>query len=150
MPRPLPPVEHRFKPGQSGNPAGQQKHNPEIKALRRMTHAEIAEVGSLIVAGDVPTLKHIVKSSIGKDSESKEHSVLKVWFASCALKAISKGDSNSLNVLLDRIVGKVKTEIEMTGAGGGPMLMAHMTLEDVRKEYDRLIQEEIESRGKPK
>ena len=45
----------------------------------------------------------------------KEASVLKVWFASVASKAISKGDIAPLSILLDRIAGKVKEHIKHEG-----------------------------------
>jgi hypothetical protein len=126
-----------FVKGQPAGP-GRPKLPEEVKLVKRMTHIHIAELAADVIAGNVESLKSIVK-----DPNS---TAIKVAYATCVLKAIQKGDVFSLNAVLDRIVGKVKTEIEVTGPNGGPILMAHMTLDDVRREYDRLLNEEFEAR----
>lgn len=99
------PEGKRFKKGQSGNPLGAALHNQDLKKVRRLTHEQVAEVGSMILEGNIEGLESI--------RQNEDSSVLKVWFASVAMKAIMKGDANSLSVVLDRIVGKVKTQVEV-------------------------------------
>jgi len=104
MPR-KPPEGKRFQKGQSGNPRGAAAHNPALKAVRRMTQDDVAAIGQMIVEGNLAALQAV------KDDSSA--SVLKVWFASVAVKAISRGDAVALNAILDRIVGKTKNQLEL-------------------------------------
>lgn len=82
-----------------------------MKQIRRLTREEVSEIGSLILEGNLEKLQSV--------RDQPEASVLKVWFASVAVKAISKGDAHALTIILDRIVGKVKDTIELTGRDGG-------------------------------
>lgn len=106
-----------FKPGGVGNPLGGGAHNPELNRVRRMTKEEVSEVGALILSKDLEALQEIVASASNKNAnyDPKKYSVLKIWFASIAVKAIQKGDPLALNAILNRIVGKVPEEIKHTG-----------------------------------
>lgn len=70
------------------------------------------------------------------------HSGLKVWFASCALTAIKKGDAGTLNVLLDRVIGRSTYEVRLRPAQSdepeAPKLMEHMSDDEIEAEYRRL------------
>lgn len=102
-----------IKPGEIRNPLGGGSHNPDMKEVRRLTKEQVAEIGTLILTGNLEKLQSI--------KDEKSASVLKIWFASVAIKAISRGDAHSLSVILDRIVGKVKDQLELTGKDGGPI-----------------------------
>ena len=106
MPKGIPPKEHQFKKGEVRNPLGAGAHNKELKAIKKLTQKELAEVATLILRNNVEELK-----AVGTDPDS---SVLKVWICSVAAAAIKRGDALALNVLLDRIVGKVKDVVETT------------------------------------
>jgi hypothetical protein len=94
-----------FEPGNKMG-KGASCHNPALKVVRRMTHDDVAEIGQLIVEGNLEKLQAV--------KDDKNASVLKVWMCSVAIKAISRGDATALNALLDRIVGKVKDKVEVT------------------------------------
>lgn len=144
MANPNPAPHRRFKPGQSGNPKGNALP-PVVKTIRHLTHAHIAEIGTLILNGDVPALREVVQSIKSPDpGVSKKYTAMQVWFATCALKAIAKGDVYALNAFLDRVVGRVRQEIEVTGSNGGPILLAHMTDEDIEARYRELKQKMLE------
>ena len=96
-----------FQAGKSGNPLGAAVHNPEVKAIRRLTQADVADIGSLILEGNVEKLKEV--------QMDPTTTVLRVWICSVAIKAINRGDAQALNALLDRIVGKAKDVLEFTG-----------------------------------
>lgn len=132
MANPNPSKKGQFKPGQSGNPQGGKLHNPELRAIKRLTSAEVAEIGSLIVKKNIAGLQ-----AVAKDPES---SALKVWMAAIAIKGIKSGDASKLDVLLNRITGKVKERIELSGEDGGPIrsVVGNMTKEERLAEIRRL------------
>lgn len=95
-----------FKKGEVHNPLGAGAHNKELRAVKRLTQQEIAEVGGFILQNNLESLKEV--------KANPASSVFKVWICSVAITAINKGDAQALNVLLDRIVGKVKEENKLT------------------------------------
>lgn len=94
------PVGHKFGKGATC-------HNQELKKIRRMTHEEIADIGQLIVTSNLQKLKEI--------RESPDSNALSVWMSSIAVKGITTGDHSALDVILNRIVGKVKETVENIG-----------------------------------
>jgi N-acetylglucosamine kinase-like BadF-type ATPase len=101
-----PPIEHQFKKGSSGNPLGGKLHNQEIRKLKNLTEAELVEVGSLVVKGSIAELQAL--------SKNPNCTALTAMMASVAAKAINKGDAQALDILLNRIVGKVKDRVEQS------------------------------------
>lgn len=97
----------RFPKGVSGNPAGRP---PDVlgRQMRQLTAQEFAEIANLIVKGSIEELRKIVKD--------ESQSAIKVMVAATAVKIISKGDMHSLDILLNRLVGKVKDQIEHSGS----------------------------------
>jgi hypothetical protein len=104
MPK-IPPIGKRFQPGQVANPLGGKAHNPVVKAIKRMTNDDLADVGSLILAGNKEALKEAIYNP--------ETPNLKLWLCTSALRAIERGDDSTLLALLDRILGKVKDTSEV-------------------------------------
>lgn len=74
--RPLPPVEHQFKPGQSGNPGGRPKGTSLTAVLRRVLEREHQgrPIGELLVerlvkealSGKLPHLKEVLDRVEGR------------------------------------------------------------------------------------
>src|SRR4051812_31581776 len=96
-----PPVHGQIKPGEVRNPEGGRAHyqgrvNSNIKKL---TGAEVEEIGYLILTNNRDALKVIAKDETA--------SVLKVWVATCVARAIGRGDAHVLDLLLNRFVGKI-------------------------------------------
>jgi hypothetical protein len=88
-----PPPEHtRWKPGQSGNIAGRPKREMTADSVALMIEKYMLMSQSSLVA-------------IVKDPESKG---IEALAASACLSAITKGDWNAVNSMLDRSIGKVK------------------------------------------
>ena len=107
-----------WKPGQSGNPRGAAAHDPNMKAVRALTREQVAEVGALVLSGNVDDLRKIIgdpKNGIQPDPTATP---LKIWFATVALKGISKGDMFTFNAMLDRIIGKSKESIDLSNSDG--------------------------------
>lgn len=101
-----------FPKGKSGNPAGRP---PDVlgKAIRQLTASEFAELANLVIKRDLMSLQ-----AIGKEQGA---SALKVWIAAGVVKAIQKGDLYTLDIFLNRVIGRVKEKIEVTGVDGGPL-----------------------------
>lgn len=112
---------HGFKKGVSGNPLGGKLHNKELKAVRFMTKEEMAEVGKLILDKDFQQLREMADALKTNDGKKKDISVLKAMVASVAMKIISKGDMHALDILLNRLIGKVKDEVDISGKDGSPL-----------------------------
>lgn len=107
MARKPPPKHSQFKKGQSGNPLGGKLQDPQLRMIRHLTKVELIEIGNLVIKNNIDELK-----AISKDPNA---SVIKVMIAAVSVKVIEKGDMHSLDVLLNRLIGKVKEEIHTTG-----------------------------------
>lgn len=115
-----PPEETRWAKGQSGNPNGRPKDPPGLSKLKNLSRVELVEVGNLVIKNDIKKLKAIAHPDSGE-------SVLKTMIAAVCVKVIQKGDMHALDILLNRLVGKVKDEIEHKGnALGGGKIIVHM------------------------
>ncbi len=124
--RPLPPIEHRWKAGQSGNPLGRGAGDPALTAIKNLTKAELIEIGNLVIKGSVKQLREL------KDDE--DQTVLKRMLASVCVKVISKGDMQALDVLLNRLVGKVKDDVTVTNLNRGEPARVVVTLPNNNRE----------------
>lgn len=113
-----------FQKGQSGNPEGGRAHDPELRELKTLTKKELVDVGNIIVKGDVANLKKI--------AADESATVLQRMLASVTARIISKGDMQALDVLLNRLVGKVKDEVKLGGELNLPQVI--VTLPSNRKE----------------
>lgn len=96
---------------------------------------QIAEVATTVVNNNVDEIK-----SIAQDPKSP---VIQVWIASVALHGIKKGDMTSLSQLLDRIIGRPKDHIVLSGDEHSPLTLAakaaqQMTPEERITEIKRL------------
>lgn len=114
------PVGKRFVKGQVANPLGGRAHNPEVQKIRTMTKVQVAEIGQLILEGDIKKIQAV--------KDNPKSSVLQIWIAAVAVKAITKGDMAALNQLLDRIVGKVRDDVHVTGSGIAPQVLVTLPM----------------------
>lgn len=127
-----PPKAHRFKKGVSGNPLGAKLHNPELRAIKRLTAAEVAEIGALVVSKNLVALKAVI--------ENPNASALKVWMATIAFRGIKSGNAKSLDILLNRLIGRTTEKIQISGSDGGPIrsIVGAMTKEERAEELARI------------
>lgn len=135
MARPI----HRFKKGEVHNPLGAGAHNPLHRQVRKLTKQELAEVASVIIKSDLKGLTEI-KENANHPAPTKRPSVLQVWIASAAIKGINTGNFTTLNQILDRVIGKVKDEVEVSGPGGTSIAVSRVTPEEREAEIKRLLE----------
>lgn len=104
-----------FPKGVSGNPlgAGHPNYDRTSSVMKRLTAKEVKDLSGLILLGDIAELQAIAKD--------KKEKVIKVMLAAVAVKIISKGDANALNILLDRLIGKVANPIRLGNTDGSPI-----------------------------
>lgn len=121
-------IAKQFKKGQVANPEGARAHDPEMRMLKRLTKEEMKEVGNLVLMGNVDSLK-----GIGKDPKS---SALKTMLASVCVRVISKGDMQAFDILLNRLIGKVKDEVEHSGMVARPKVILTMPANGREKKPD--------------
>ncbi len=103
----VPPKEHAFKPGNCANPLGGGAHDPVGRAIRNLTKKELQDIANLVIKGDLKALRALPKKA--------GTTVLQIMLASVCIKIIEKGDMSSLNTLLDRLIGKVKDDVVVSG-----------------------------------
>ena len=101
-----------FKKGVSGNPAGGKKHNPELKAIKNLTQKELIDVSNMVLKG---TMEELL--DIREDSES---TVLQRMLAAVAVRVMKKGDMHAMDILLNRMIGKVKDKIDVNNLNSTP------------------------------
>jgi len=76
-----------------------------LDEIRALTESQLAEVGVLLTQQNRAELEALAKNP--------DTPILKLWFASVAVKAISKGDMSALDTLLDRILGRPKASVDV-------------------------------------
>lgn len=114
-PHKLPP---KWKKGESGNPSGRPKDPPGLKRLKNLSREELVEVGNLVIKGNLDALRLVARD--------KDATALKTMIAAVCVKVIERGDMQSLDILLNRLIGKVKDEVEVSGANGEPLIALTM------------------------
>ena len=102
----MPKEDHWFKPGQSGNPKGRKPLPPGEKGLAGLTKNKVRQLFGKFMG--LTTQEIIAKC------EDKTTPALEMILGRIILKAISTGDYTRLEFLLNRVVGKVKDEIDHT------------------------------------
>lgn len=96
-----------WKPGQSGNPSGRPKDPPGMSELRKLTRQTYKELVELMLLDKWDELAKI-------RANPKERP-LKRLLASVLVQADRKGDIHALDKLLERVIGKVKEEVHVSG-----------------------------------
>lgn len=108
----------QFKAGEkSANPKGRGKENPQKKAIKQLTQKKLLQLANKILNQDYSSLEKLLKK-VADGGQRETSSPLELLVASCVLKAIQKGDINTLEKLLDRMIGKVSDRLKIEGNSG--------------------------------
>ena len=120
------PVGRPFKPGQSGNPSGRRKADPEIQALKALTLEQFKEIANLVLMADRQKATDLVNNASAP--------LFKRWLAKLADQGFGKGDRDALEFFLNRLLGKVPDKIEALAA----MVNAQVPADELRTRLEQL------------
>lgn len=95
-----------WKPGQSGNPIGTTKEDHELRKIRHITKDQIKDILSLIAGATHEEMEAIL--------EKPETTALTMMIVKIYMTIAEKGDMHAFDVLLNRVIGKVKDELDIT------------------------------------
>lgn len=98
----------QFKKGQSGNPAGGQAH--QLYNFKRITAAAIKEIIETSSNGDMKMLKEM---AMREDIPIAQRIIVKAL-----IKADTNGDFESFNKILERAIGSIKQQLDVTSSDG--------------------------------
>jgi len=101
-----PPKASQFKPGQSGNPGGKAKVPDDIKEARKLTQLDLERV--------INSLLYITKEALQAKIKDPQTPMIEMIAASIMAQAAVKGDHMRLDFILQRMIGKVKDQLEVT------------------------------------
>jgi len=98
-----------FEPGVTTNPKGRTPVPEYLKKARKMTKLKFEEILQKYIYCTSDELKEALLS---KETTALELCVVKVLHES-----IRRGDQKRLEFILDRLIGKVKSELDVTSNG---------------------------------
>lgn len=107
-------AEYQNKPGGTESyrvARGNYKYPPGFKLLKNLTRAELVDVASVLLKGDM--------EGVRKAMNDPRSPPLIAALASVMVKIHERGDMHALDLLLNRIIGKVRDETHFSGAIGG-------------------------------
>lgn len=105
MARVEPPVQHRFKKGQSGNPSGVQALPKEVLRAKATNRVSLEKALQKFLALDRAELQRCL--------QDPRATMLELAIGTIVAKAAKDGDQIRLNFILDRLIGKVKEQISI-------------------------------------
>lgn len=96
----------RFKKGQSGNPNGRPRIPEDLKMARRLNKLELEKLLNQFLFMTPIEMEARVKS--------QDVTAIEAMIGSIIIKAVKDGDQQRLNFILERLIGKVKDQIDLT------------------------------------
>lgn len=130
-----------FPKGKSGNPRGSSSRKRDLAKIARLTNAQIEQVGAAVLLGDTAQLQELARS--------QDSCVLQVWVASLVLNSLDKGCPQTFRILMERLCGKPRETVELSGKDGGPLSMEiasrEMTEDEMRQRADNLARQRAEA-----
>ena len=97
-----------YEKGQSGNLAGRPiGGSATANKIRSITNEELLSMVNLLVNGTFQELEEV--------EQDPNTPALQSWIAAVIVKGKKRGDMQALDTLLNRLVGKVKDRVEVSG-----------------------------------
>lgn len=96
---------HQWKPGQSGNPDGRPKMTKKERVLKELTLESFQNCIEAVCTGNIASLEAM--------SSDPDISALQVGIAAALARAMREGDYDTIEKIVQRIVGKVPEELNV-------------------------------------
>jgi len=123
--------DKQFKKGQSGNPKGRPRVKGALKDIKTIIGDELEKFINELLHMDLSALKKIAEDKTGKYTSFKQ------VIASIIYKSASHGDPMRLEALLNRVIGKVKDQVEISGDKENPI-----RVETLNKAFYNILKDE--------
>lgn len=122
-----------FPPGVSGNPGGRPPLPADLREARRLNQAEFERVANKYLAF---TYAELLKAQDDAKTPAIDRIVI-----SLIQRTIDTGDSRRVDLLLERLIGIVKTGVEVTNpdADSPEEKARKMTDQELDKRYDEIV-----------
>lgn len=111
-----------FVKGVVTNPKGRPKVSTQLKEIKQLNANKLAELLNEFI--------HMDKQTLIERSKDPETSVFELIICSILKNAYDKGDQQRINFILDRLVGKVKDQVEHSGDGFKIILEDYLSKKD--------------------
>lgn len=98
---------NRFKKGESGNPAGRPAIPPEIREMKKLAKDDLEKLISLLLEATDLRIQEIL--------DSPDTPMIEKIMAQILKKARESGNMGQFDMVLNRVIGKVKEHIEHSG-----------------------------------
>jgi hypothetical protein len=125
MPKPENVEPHKFKPGQSGNPAGKPKGAKRVSTV-------LKELLEKLAPGAVVDAKFVAEFCKGRKRVTNADAAA----ARLLYEALVKGEPWAMKELIDRTEGKATQPVELGGAEGGPLKVLVEYVGDTEQPHD--------------
>lgn len=128
-----------FPPGNNLNPAGRPRVDAPLKIMNKLTALDFMEDASLLWRTSQTELAEIIK-------DPHERAGRKI-IASVMLHAIKNGDASRMSAILDRLIGRPKEYVNLSGSLGKIDPNEIISLEQINQKREELNQKLVELRG---
>lgn len=122
----------RFKKGVSGNPEGSRLHDPVKRMLKQLGVTVYGEIIKKALTGTVDDLVAITKDKTG------QYSVVEVSVATALLTAMKKGDAETMEIFMSRIIGKIPEVIQLDAKTISANANMAVNPEDVKRVLEKI------------
>jgi len=111
-----------FVKGVVTNPKGRPKVSSQLKEIKQLNATRLAELLNEFINMD--------KEALIAKSKNPSTTVFELIICSILKNAYDKGDQQRINFILDRLVGKVKDQVEHSGDGFKIILEDYLSKKD--------------------
>jgi len=103
----MPREDSQWKPGQSGNPKGRPPTPKDLKGAKELNKVELERILNKYI--------YMSRSEMNKAIKKKDTPAIELLVISLIQKGMQYGDPRRIEAILERLVGKVKKEVELQG-----------------------------------
>lgn len=108
----------QFKPGQSGNPSGRAKLPSDVLEAQRMTTEDFIRLTNKFL--------NMTKEELHYAMTDPSATVKELLIGSILMHSVKEGDYKRGTFILDRIIGKVPMDLNLSGNLHGHLLQQFM------------------------